>query len=97
MRTGLIVRVQPGFISEMLRSRALSRLNREQQKADAAEREPLHGRPWLNSELAVRCAEGDCPAVYQADGDGCPRCGSFQAVPIARAINGTEATSGHDA
>lgn len=86
-----VLRQRPGEIRrELLRSRELSRLSREQQRPDASEREPLHGRPWLDSERAVRCAEDDCPAIYEADGQGCPRCGSHQAVPVARAINGTK-------
>jgi len=67
----------------------LARMQRRMQQHEELASEPLHGRPWLDSERAVRCAEADCPAVYHADGLGCPRCGSFQAVPIARAINGT--------
>jgi hypothetical protein len=87
MKAAAILRAR--VVGELVRSRALSRLNRDQLRPNASAREPLHGRVWLDSKRAVRCAEEDCPAIYdEANGNGCPRCGSSQAVPIARAING---------
>jgi len=86
--------VGPGAVVRELFRRGeftrLARMQRRVQQHGELASEPIHGRPWLDSERAMRCAEADCPAIYEADGPpACPRCGSHQAVPVARALNET--------